>query len=72
VPGLHAGGIAERVDDCCATAYVYVRRPQPVPTVEPGLAVADVQRRPWEQASPMELLLSMAGEPEVFRARVDR
>ena len=30
-PGLHAMGIAERVDDYCATAFVYCRRPQAVP-----------------------------------------
>jgi hypothetical protein len=72
VPGLLAGGIAERVDDCCATAYVYAHRPQAVPRVDPALAATDVQRRPWEQPSPMELLLSMAGEPEVFLPRAAR
>jgi hypothetical protein len=72
VPGLLAGGIAERVDDYCATAYVYAQRPQAVPRVDPTLAVTDVQRRPWEQPSPMELLLSMAGEPEVFLPRASR
>jgi hypothetical protein len=69
VPGLLAGGIAERVDDCCATAYVYAQRPQPVPKVDQSLATADLVRRPWEQPTPMEMLLSMAGEPQVFRPR---
>ena len=33
-PGLHAWGIAERVDDYCATAFVYCREPQPVPRLD--------------------------------------
>ena len=69
VPALTAGGITERVDDYCSTAYVYATRPQPVPRCEISDAVADVSRRPFEHPSPMEMLLSMAGEPEIFRAR---
>ena len=30
-PALLAWGITERVDDYCATAFVYCREPQPVP-----------------------------------------
>ena len=56
LPGLHAWGIAERVDDYCATAYVYCARPQPVPRVDVELAVADIARRPYEVADTFELV----------------
>jgi hypothetical protein len=54
IPGLMAWGIAERVDDYCATAYVYCTRPQPVPRVDVAAAVADIERKPYETASPFE------------------
>ena len=57
-PGILARGIAERVDDYCATAYVYCSRPQPVPRVDLTAAVADIQRLPYEQPSATERLLS--------------
>lgn len=47
-PPLIAWGLAERVDDCCATAFVYCLDAQPVPRVEIAAAVADVERRPYE------------------------
>ncbi|MGZ4681562.1 MAG: glycoside hydrolase family 172 protein [Acidimicrobiales bacterium] len=56
IPGVHAWGIAERVDDYCATAYVYCARPQPVPRVDVGVAVADIERRPYETANTFELV----------------
>ena len=56
VPGLHAWGIAERVDDYCATAYVYCTRPQPVARVDVAAAVADIERRPYEVANTFELV----------------
>jgi hypothetical protein len=34
----------ERIDDYCATAYVYCREPQPVPRYSTEVAVADVDR----------------------------
>jgi hypothetical protein len=52
-----AWGIAERVDDLCATAFVYCRQPQPVPELDVAAAVADIDRRPYEPALPMERLL---------------
>ena len=55
-PGLAAWGIAERVDDYCATAYVYATRAQPVPRVDVAAAVADIERRPYEIANPFELV----------------
>lgn len=71
VPGLVASGIAERVDDYCATAFVYAATPQPVPRVDVALATADLARLPTEQPSFIELLLSGVAhtEPEVFRPR---
>jgi D-arabinan exo alpha-(1,3)/(1,5)-arabinofuranosidase (non-reducing end) len=53
---LLAWGIAERVDDYCATAYVYCRAPQPVPPLDVAAALADIERRPYEQPLPMEHL----------------
>jgi hypothetical protein len=44
-----AMGIAERVDDYCAVAFVYCREPQPVPRLDVDAASADIQRRPYEQ-----------------------
>ena len=52
-PGL-VWGITERVDDYCATSFVYCRTPQPVPRLDTGAAVADIGRRDHEQPLPME------------------
>jgi len=54
-PGL-AWAITERVDDYCATSYVYCRTPQPVPPVDLDAAVADIARRDYEGALPMEAM----------------
>jgi hypothetical protein len=54
-------GIAERVDDYCATSYVYCRRPQPVPPLDVKAALADIARRPYEQPLPMEATGAMLG-----------
>jgi hypothetical protein len=56
IPGMHAWGIAERVDDYCATAYVYCSRPQAVPPVDVAAAIADIERRPYESGSVFELI----------------
>jgi hypothetical protein len=53
-----AQGIAERVDDYCATAYVYCREPQPVPRLDMKQATADIARLDYEEAGPFERLLS--------------
>jgi len=47
--GLLAWGLAERVDDYCATAYVYCAAPQPVPRLDVAAALADIGRRDHEQ-----------------------
>jgi hypothetical protein len=51
-------GIAERVDDYCATAFVYCMEPQPVPRVDVAAAVAGIERRGYERASGFEPMLS--------------
>ncbi len=41
-------GIAERVDDYCAVAFLMCAAPQPVPRVDVAAATADVGRLPYE------------------------
>lgn len=57
----HAFGICERIDDVCATAFVYARDAQPVPRVDAELASVDLDRRPWDVPSPFEAFGSMIG-----------
>jgi hypothetical protein len=47
-PDVTAHGIAERVDDYSAAAFVYLRDPQPVPPVDVEAAAADIARLPHE------------------------
>ncbi len=56
--GVLAQGIAERVDDYCATAYVYCREPQAVPRLEMKAATADIARLDYEEPGPFERMLS--------------
>jgi hypothetical protein len=51
-------GIAERVDDYCATAFVYCRDPQPVPRLDLDAARADIGRRPYETPDPTEAMFA--------------
>ncbi len=55
-PGILAMGIAERVDDYCATAFVYCREPQGVPRLDVAAALADIARRAYETPHPMEAI----------------
>jgi hypothetical protein len=57
----YAFGICERIDDVCATAFVYASAPQAVPRVDPDAAAADLARRPYEQPSPFEGVAAMLG-----------
>lgn len=50
-------GIVERVDDYCATAFVYATEPQAVPRVDVGGAVADIGRADFEPVDPMEAFM---------------
>ena len=56
-PGAHAQGIAERVDDYSAAAFVYCARPQPVPRLDIATATADLARLEYEIPSPFERFL---------------
>ena len=55
-------GIVERVDDYCAAAFTYCAAPQPVPRVDVAAATADLERRAWEQADPMEGVGAPSGD----------
>ena len=57
-PGVIGMGICERVDDYSAAAFVYCRDAQAVPRVDVAAAVADLARRPYEPASPIEALFA--------------
>jgi len=61
-PGMLAWGIAERVDDYCATAYLYCTEVQAVPRVDVAAATADLTRREHETADPFELFGGMAAD----------
>jgi hypothetical protein len=51
--------LCERSDDVCATAYVYCRDPQPVPRLDLPAALADIERRAYEQPHPFEPFLAV-------------
>jgi hypothetical protein len=61
IPGVVVFGIAERVDDYSAAAFVYASRPQAVTPVDPAAACADLERRSYESPSVMESFLSFGG-----------
>jgi hypothetical protein len=48
LPGMAVMGIAERIDDYSAAAFVYCQTPQAVPRVVAALATANIDRRPYE------------------------
>ena len=56
-PGVLARGIAERVDDYCATAFVYCREAQAVPRLDIATALKDIERLPYEGMLPLERML---------------
>ena len=55
-PGVFAMGIAERVDDYCATAYTYCAEPHAVPRLDVAAAIADIGRRDYEVPDPTEAM----------------
>ena len=55
--GAATFGIVERVDDVCATAYVYCQVPQAVERSDVTSAAADVERRAYETPDPMERVI---------------
>ncbi|OAI40447.1 hypothetical protein AYO38_01110 [bacterium SCGC AG-212-C10] len=56
-PGVLGAGIAERVDDYSAAAFVYTREPQAVPRLDVAAAVADIERKEYERPGPFERML---------------
>jgi hypothetical protein len=65
-------GIVERVDDYCATAFVYATTVQPIPRVDVAAAVADIGRLPHELAHPMETFAAFgAGTGLVAESHTD-
>jgi hypothetical protein len=58
LPGLAAFSIVERVDDYSAASFTYCRDAQAVPRVDVTAATADLGRRSYESADPMESFLS--------------
>lgn len=61
VPGVIGFGLHERVDDYCATSYLYLRDVQAVPQADPAEVTADIERRDYEWPSRTESLLTRAG-----------
>ncbi len=55
--GVHAQGIAERVDDYSAAAFAYCIEPQPVPRLDIPAATANLERLDYERPSPLERFL---------------
>jgi hypothetical protein len=51
-------GLYERADDYCATSYVYCSRPQPVARLDVSSALADIERRAYEEPHPLEAFLA--------------
>jgi hypothetical protein len=51
---VYAWGIFERVDDYCAVDFVYCREPQAVVPLDVAAALADIDRRDYESAHPLE------------------
>ncbi len=58
-PSIHATGIFERIDDYCATAFVYLQNPQAVPRLTLDSALSDIERLAYEKAGPFETMLEM-------------
>ncbi|MGB1088496.1 MAG: DUF2961 domain-containing protein, partial [Alphaproteobacteria bacterium] len=57
----YAFGICERVDDVCATAYFYLKNAQAVPRANADASAADMERKPYEHPSPLELAMGGVG-----------
>ena len=55
---MAGGGLAERVDDYCATSYVYCARVQPVPRLDVAAALADIGRLDYEAPNEIEGFLA--------------
>ena len=58
-PNVLARGIAERIDDYSAAAFVYCQEPQAVPRVDLAAAITDIERKPYETPLPFERAFMM-------------
>ena len=56
-PAAEWFAVCERVDDYCATAFVYCRDVQAVPRVDVAAATADIGRFDYERPTGFELVL---------------
>ena len=54
IPGMLAVALSERVDDYCATSFVYGLEPRPVPPLDIELATRDIGRLAHEAPLPIE------------------
>ncbi|HUR78065.1 MAG TPA: glycoside hydrolase family 172 protein [Acidimicrobiales bacterium] len=66
-PGILGFGICERSDDYCATAFVMCAQPQPVARVQLDDAIADIERRDYEDRLPMENDMLSELDPESLK-----
>jgi hypothetical protein len=58
-PSLYATGIFERVDDYCATAFVYLKKPQSVSPLNLDTVISEIERLPYEKADSFEIMLEV-------------
>jgi hypothetical protein len=58
-PAIYATGIFERVDDYCATAFVYLKKPQSVSPLNLDTVISEINRLPYEKPDSFEIMLEM-------------
>ena len=61
MPGNSQFAIVERQDDVSAVAFLYLTNAQGVPPCDPDQASADLDRKDYETAHPMEAFMSQVG-----------
>ena len=64
-PEWLGAGLVERVDDYCATAFMYCTTAQPVERYDAAVAMADLERTPMD--GPVDPALLDADEPTRLR-----
>ena len=67
---LLAHGIVERVDDYCAVAFTVCKEAQAVPRLDVALAIADIERKPYEPVPPQEAMASTFTHSEAEEVHV--
>lgn len=61
MPGVRAFAIVERQDDYSAASFLYLKKRQAVPRVDPVLAAQDLERLPYETSSATEDRMASVG-----------